>query len=145
MSASRYSVTHNSFRAGLRILFTTFWQTKTQLWKLMWAISGCYIGSSGSPLHQPLKSFFKTPLCRLLCNAMIQPLFDYACRLRLKLHLQVSQNKCMCFSWKLDIRSKTWVKEFLQLNWLTINDRYWQFVASNIFKFHNNQYPDYFD
>ena len=54
MSASRSSVAHNYFRPSLRILFTAFLETKPQLWKLMSAISGCCIGSSGSPLHPPL-------------------------------------------------------------------------------------------
>ena len=49
MSASRGSVAHNYFRPSLRILFTAFLETKPQLWKLMSAISGCCIGSSGSP------------------------------------------------------------------------------------------------
>ena len=43
------------FWSSLRNLFIVFLETKTQLWKLMWAISGCCIGSSGSPLHPPLK------------------------------------------------------------------------------------------
>ena len=58
MSASRSSVAHNYFRPSLRILFTAFLETKPQLWKLMSAISGCCIGSSGSPLHPPLYSFY---------------------------------------------------------------------------------------
>ena len=46
--------------------------------------------------------FLTPPLCRLLCNALIQPLLDYACTAwfsnfskRLKLRLQASQNKCI--------------------------------------------------
>ena len=54
MSASRSSVAHNYFRPSLRILFTAFLETKPQLWKLISAISGCCIGSRGSPLHPPL-------------------------------------------------------------------------------------------
>ena len=54
LSCNRYSVTHNYFRSSLRILFTAFLETKTELWKLMKVISGCCIGSSGSPLHPPL-------------------------------------------------------------------------------------------
>ena len=48
------AVTHNYIRSSLRILFTAFLETKTQLWKLVWAISGCCNDSSGSPLHPPL-------------------------------------------------------------------------------------------
>ena len=57
MPASRSSVAHNYFRSSLRILFTAFLETKTQLWKLMSAISGCCIGSSGSLLYPPLYIF----------------------------------------------------------------------------------------
>ena len=67
--------------------------------------------------------FLIPPLCRLSCNALIQPLFDYACTAwfsnlskRLKLRLQASQNKCIRFCLQLDERSRIRVKEFLQLN-----------------------------
>ena len=53
MAASRRSVALNYFRTGLRILLTKFLETKTQLWKLMWAFLGCCIGSSWSPLLIP--------------------------------------------------------------------------------------------
>ena len=59
MSASRCSVAHKYFRSSLRILFTAFLETNTQLWKLIWAISGCCIGSSGSPLHPSLVALTK--------------------------------------------------------------------------------------
>ena len=51
---ARCSVAYTYFRSSLRSLFTVFLETKIQLWKLMWAISGCCIGSSGSLLHPPL-------------------------------------------------------------------------------------------
>ena len=35
--------------------------------------------------------------------------------------------------------------EFLKLNWLNVHDRYLPFIVSDIFKFHNNQFPDYFN
>ena len=48
--------------------------------------------------------FLNKPLRRLLCNAMIQPFFDYACpawypslRKDLQKRLQVSQNNCVRF------------------------------------------------
>ena len=53
---ARCSVAQNYFWLNLRILFAPFLETKTQLWKLIWAILGCCIGSSGSLLHRPLKS-----------------------------------------------------------------------------------------
>ena len=55
MATSRRSVALNYFQTGLRILFTTFLETKTQLCKLMWAFLGSF-GSSGSPLYPPLAS-----------------------------------------------------------------------------------------
>ena len=46
--------------------------------------------------------FLNFPLRRLLCNAMIQPFFDYACNAwypninkKLKMRLQAAQNKCI--------------------------------------------------
>ena len=53
---------------------------------------------------------FITPtLRRLLCNALIQPHFDYACSAwysdltkTLKNRIQTSQNKCIRFSLQLD-------------------------------------------
>ena len=59
-------------------------------------------------LHR--KNDFLTPtLRRLLCNALIQPHFDYACSAwypnltkKLKHRIQTTQNKCMCFCLLLD-------------------------------------------
>ena len=39
--------------------------------------------------------------------------------------------------------SRICVNEFLELNWLNAHDRYLQFIVSDIFKFYNNQCPDY--
>ena len=96
--------------------------------------------------------FLTPPLNRILCNALIQPLFDYACTAwfsnlskRLRLRLQASKNKCIRSCLQLDKRSKTCIKEFLQLNWLNVHDRYLQFIVSDIFEFQNDQCPDYFN
>ena len=66
------------------------------------------INSNLKFLHRQNR-FLTSPLCRLLCNALIQLLFDYACTAwlsnpwkRLKLRLQVSQNKCVRFCLRLD-------------------------------------------
>ena len=74
--------------------------------------------------------FLTPPLRRLLCNPLLQPLFDYASAAwfsnlskRLELHLQASQNKCIRFCLQLDKMSKIRVKYFLQLNWLNVHDR----------------------
>ena len=65
MSASRCSVAQNHFQSSLRILFTAFLETKTHLWKFIWAISGCCIGSSGSPLHLFLQLIIQTTYSQL--------------------------------------------------------------------------------
>ena len=96
--------------------------------------------------------FLTPPLRRLLCNALTQSLFDYACTVwflnlskKLRLRLQATQNKNITFSKQLDKMSRICVNEFLELNWLDINDRNLQFIVSNISSFYINQCPDYFN
>ena len=75
---------------------------------------------------------FLTPhLHQLLCNALIQPVFDYACTAwfpnlskKLMLRLQATKNKCIRFCLQLDKMSRICVNEFLELNWLNVHDRY---------------------
>ena len=59
------------------------------------------VNSHLKSLHRQNR-FLAPPLRRLLCNALIQPIFDYVCitwfsnlSKRLKLRLQASQNKCI--------------------------------------------------
>ena len=74
------------------------------------------------------KNAFLTPnLRRLLCNALIQPNFDYVCSAwypnlaqNLKKRLQSSQNKCIRFCLKLDYRSSINFLKFKRINWLPI-------------------------
>ena len=61
------------------------------------------------------------------------------------IRLQATQNKCIRSCLQLDKMSRICVKEFLELNWLNVHDRYLQFIVSDIFKFYNNQCPDYFN
>ena len=96
--------------------------------------------------------FLPTTLRRLLCNALIQPLFGYACTAwfpnlskKVRLRLQATQNKCIRFCLQLDKMSRICVNEFLELNWLNVHDRYLKFIVSDIFKFYNNQCPNYFN
>ena len=79
--------------------------------------------------------FLTTPLRRLLCNALIQPHFDYACSAwypnlnkGLKKKLQVTQNKCMRFCLQLGNMSHMGATEFEKINWLPIDDRFNQCV-----------------
>ena len=92
------------------------------------------------------------PYFWLLYNALIQPPFDYACTAwfpnlskKLRLKFQATQNKCIRFCLQLDKMSRICVNKFLELNWPNVHDRYLQFIVSNIFKFYNNQCPDYFN
>ena len=51
----------------------------------------------------------------------------------------------MRFCLQLHKRPKIRVKEFLQLNWLNINDKYLQVTVSDNLRFCNGQCADYFD
>ena len=86
--------------------------------------------------------FLSQPLCRLLCNAIIQPHFDYGCSAwypylnkSLKKKLQTLQNKCICFCLNLNIRDHIGLTEFEKINWLPINDCFKQCISSATFKF----------
>ena len=94
--------------------------------------------------------FLDVPLRRLLCNALIQPLFDYTCTAwypnltkKLKDKLQVTQNKCIRFCLKLRCREHISNEHFKELNWLPIYQRFKQCVTSTIFKFVQNKCPAY--
>ena len=89
-------------------------------------------------------------LRRLLCNALIQPHFDYAVSAwypnlnkALKNKLQTAQNKCIRFCLLLGNRKHIGLSEFEKINWLNINDRFEQCLAVSAFKFFNNKCPLY--
>ena len=89
-------------------------------------------------------------LCRLLCNALTQPHFGYVCSAwypnlnsRLKLKLQILQNKCIYFCLDLNNRAHIGLAEFEKINWLPINDRFEQCICSMTFKYFNNLSPLY--
>ena len=94
--------------------------------------------------------FLSPALRRLLCNAIIQPHFDYACsawfpnvNLALKKKLQTTQNKCIRFCLQLGNRDHIGAKQFEEINWLNINDRFEQCVSVSIFKYFSNNSPLY--
>ena len=97
--------------------------------------------------------FLEASLRRLLCNALVQPHFDYACSAwypnltqNLRKKLQTTQNKCIRFCLQLGNRSHIGATEFKQINWLPIiNERFSQCVCSTIFKFFKNNCPAYMD
>ena len=96
--------------------------------------------------------YLNTSLRRLLCNAMIQPFFDYACNAwypnlnkKLKTRLQAAQNKCIRFCLKVNDRSSIKSKEFEKINWLPVHERISQCSLCNVYKFFANKCPEYFD
>ena len=97
------------------------------------------------------KNRFLTPtLRRLLCNALIQPHFDYACSTWypnltkiLKNRIQTSQKKCISFCLELDNMTHISHKEFEILNWLPATESFNQCINSIVFKYVNNQCPNY--
>ena len=69
------------------------------------------------------------PLRRLLCNALIQPHFDFACSAwypnlnnRLQSMLQILQNKCIRYCLNLDSKAYIGLTEFEKKNWLPMTD-----------------------
>ena len=89
------------------------------------------------------QSRYLTPAYRrLLCNASIQPHFDYGCyswfpllKKSLKLKLQNFQNKCIRFSLNLAPRSDIDPSHFRKINWLPVSDRVEYCIANTIFKY----------
>ena len=89
--------------------------------------------------------FLDVPLCRHLCNALIQPHFDYAYTTwypnlskKLKDKLQITQNKCIGFCLKLQSREHISNEPFHTLNWLLLVQ-----TMSRLFKFVQNKCPVY--
>ena len=67
---------------------------------------------------------------RLLCNALIQPQFDYGwtswypvLNKALKTKLQIAQNKCIRFSLELPPRGHINPSHFRKINWLPVEHR----------------------
>ena len=99
------------------------------------------------------KNRFLTPqLRRLLCNALIQPHFDYASSAwymnldkGYKEKLSVMQRKCIRFCLMKDSRSKIRLKEFVEINWLPVERRANLINTSLVYKFFNGNSPLYMD
>ena len=87
---------------------------------------------------------------RLLCNALIQPHFDYGCsswflllKKKLKLNLQKAQNKCILFCLNLPLGSHIDLSHFRKINWLPAGDRADYCIANTAFKYWNGIVPGY--
>ena len=91
-----------------------------------------------------------TQLRWLLCNALVQPQFDYACSVgypnlskKFKTKLQILQIECVCFCLQLDNRAYVGITEFKKINCHSIDYQFRQCLAANAFKFFDDRYPLY--
>ena len=93
-------------------------------------------------------SFLTAGLRKMLCNALMQPHFDYACsawypnlNAKLKKKLQIIQNKCIRFCLKLEKMHHISEEDFKTTNWLPVNRRVQQSVNVTVFKYVNKACP----
>ena len=96
------------------------------------------------------QKFLTLHLRLLLCNALIQPHYDYVCSAlypslnkRLSKKIQTSQNKCIMYCLNLDNRVHVGIDEFIKINWLPTKERVAQCICVNIFKFVSKISPLY--
>ena len=96
------------------------------------------------------QNFFNKTTRRLICNALIQPHFDYACSSwyplltqGLKNKIQISQNKCIRYCLKLNNRDHIGITEFKEINWLPVKRRVEQSISGTIFKLFKEEVPVY--
>ena len=82
-------------------------------------------------------SFLTSGLRRMLCNALIQPHFDYAfsawypnINVKLKKTQQITQNKCIRFCLKLDKIHHISEEDFKTIDWLSVDQRVRQSLMS---------------
>ena len=94
------------------------------------------------------KHKFVTPtLRRMLCNAIVQPHFDYACSAwypnlnENAIQIQIVQSKCVRFCLMLDKRHQISSKGFESINWLPVNKRVYQCINAITFKSVNDACP----
>ena len=94
--------------------------------------------------------FLSKNLRRLLRNALIQPHFDDACAAwypnlnkKYKNKFQVLQNKCIRFCLQLDNIQHIGTEHFDKINWLPTDQRFQQYLSTNIFKFFSEMCPQY--
>ena len=96
--------------------------------------------------------FLSKDLRRLLCNALIQPHFDYACAAwypnlnkKYKNKLQVLQNKCIRFCLQLDNIQHIGTEYFDKISWLRIDQIFKQCLSTSIFNFFSEMRPHYME
>ena len=88
--------------------------------------------------------YLRPRLKGLLCNTLIQSLFDYGCKSwNLKHKLQTTQNKYMRLCLNLSLRSHIGAAYFRKINWLPVSERVESCIATNVFKYWNRIVPSY--
>ena len=87
---------------------------------------------------------------RLLCNAPIQPYFDYGCKSwyallskALKTKFQIAQNKYICFCFELLPRDHINPSHFRKLNWFLVEHRVEIRTSTTVFKYSKRTAPFY--
>ena len=102
------------------------------------AIQACTKVTSKLKFLYRKNKFLSKDLRRLLCNALIQPHFDYACAAwypnlnkKYKNKLQVLQNKCIRFCLQLDNIEHIGTEHFDKICWL----------STSVFKFFPEMCP----
>ena len=99
------------------------------------------------------QGIFLNPACeRLLCNALIQPLFWLRftswyplLSKALKKRFQIAQNKCIQYCLDLPPRTHISAIHFNKINWLPVEHRVELCTATTVFKFWNQLTPSYFE
>ena len=93
------------------------------------------------------QSFLNSSLKRLLCNAIIQPHYDFAClawypnlNKGLKKKVQTSQNKSVRFCLNMGNTDHVGIKEFKKINWLPTKERFEQCILTSIYIFSTEQH-----
>ena len=96
------------------------------------------------------QSYLSKSLRRMLCNALMQPHFDYASSAwypnlnkKFKKKIQVAQNKCIRFCLFLENRAHVGISEFKEINWLPTSVRFEQCICSTAYKFCQDASPAY--
>ena len=94
--------------------------------------------------------FLSKDLRKLICNARIQPHFDYACAVwypnlnkKYKNKLQVLQNNCIRFCLQLDNIEHIGTEHFDKISCLPIEQRFKQCLSTSVFKFFSEMCPQY--
>ena len=87
---------------------------------------------------------------RLLCNALIQPHFDYGCTSwypllskALKTKLQIARNKCIRFCLELPPRGHINPSHFRKIYWLSVEHRVELYTSTTLFKYWKGIAPSY--